>query len=177
MIWRNIFWRDTVWKFANFSPTIYCKNSVKSSFSLKSYTLNQFDEKILQWGKTSEITTLCTVKISKFFSHDFLQKFRQINFFTKELYCKSFFDEKFLPWGKTSEITTLCSQFVSLIQWFFFFLFFSLHCQFQCFFSAHPFLFLCYIPISGIFFTKAKCGNWKLKNLLRNDMTKCFWWK
>ena len=42
-----------------FPPTIFCKNSVKSTFSLKSYTVNQFDEKILLWGKISEITTLC----------------------------------------------------------------------------------------------------------------------
>ena len=28
---------------------------------LKSFTVNQFDEKNLQWGKISEITTLCTV--------------------------------------------------------------------------------------------------------------------
>ena len=45
-------------KFATFSPAIFCKNSVKSTFSLKSYTVNQFDEKILQWGKISEIFTL-----------------------------------------------------------------------------------------------------------------------
>ena len=30
-----------------------------------------------------------SVEICKFFPHDILQKFRQINFFTKELYCKS----------------------------------------------------------------------------------------
>ena len=29
----------------NFSPAIFCKNSVKLTFSLKSYTVNQFDEK------------------------------------------------------------------------------------------------------------------------------------
>ena len=44
--------KSTVCKFANFSPTmIFCINSDKSTFSLKSYTVNQFDEKILQWGK------------------------------------------------------------------------------------------------------------------------------
>ena len=38
----------------------------------------------------------------------FLQKFRQINFFTKESsYTVNQFDEKFLQWGKISEITTL----------------------------------------------------------------------
>ena len=31
--------------------------------------------------------TVC--KFEKFFPHDILEKFRQINFFTKELYCKS----------------------------------------------------------------------------------------
>ena len=46
----------TVWKFTNFSPTIFCKNSVKLTVSLKSYAVNQFDEKFLQWGKISEIT-------------------------------------------------------------------------------------------------------------------------
>ena len=54
----------TVWKFANFSPTIFCKNSVKLTFSLKSYTsyVNQFDEKILKWGNISEVNTPhCTV--------------------------------------------------------------------------------------------------------------------
>ena len=34
-----------------FSPTIYCKNSVKLTFSLKSYTVNQFDEKFFSGGK------------------------------------------------------------------------------------------------------------------------------
>ena len=41
-----------------FPPTIFCKNSVKLTFSLKSYTVNQFDGKFLQWGKISEISTL-----------------------------------------------------------------------------------------------------------------------
>ena len=38
-----------------------------------------------------------SVEIWKFFSHDFLQTFRQSNFFTKELYCK-------LIWRKNSEV-------------------------------------------------------------------------
>ena len=46
-----------------FPPTIFCKNSVKSTFSLKSYTVNQFDE-FLQWGKISEISTLCNSTFS-----------------------------------------------------------------------------------------------------------------
>ena len=48
----------TVWKIANFSPTIFCKNSVKLTFSLKSFTVNQFDEKIFKWRILYEITTL-----------------------------------------------------------------------------------------------------------------------
>ena len=56
----------TVWKFANFPPTIFCKISVKWTFSLKSYTVNQFDEKIFQWGKISEISTLCVMKNENF---------------------------------------------------------------------------------------------------------------
>ena len=61
MIWY------TVWKFAKFSPQFFfCKNSVKLNFSLKSYTVNQFDEKIFQWGKISEISTLCVMKNENF---------------------------------------------------------------------------------------------------------------
>ena len=48
-----------------FSPTIFCKNSVKLTFSLKSYTVNQFDEKNFQWGKVSEITTLWNLHFAK----------------------------------------------------------------------------------------------------------------
>ena len=55
---------DTVWKFANFSPTTFCENSVKLTFSLNSYTVNQFDEKCLQWGKITVITTLWWEQIS-----------------------------------------------------------------------------------------------------------------
>ena len=55
---------STVWKFANFSPMIFCKNSVKLILSLKSYTENQFDEKFLHWGKISEISTLWQENIS-----------------------------------------------------------------------------------------------------------------
>ena len=36
-------------KIGKFSPAIFSKNSVKSTFSVKSYT--KVDEKILQWGK------------------------------------------------------------------------------------------------------------------------------
>ena len=74
----------TVWKFANFPPTIFCKNSVKLTFSLKSYTVNQFDEKILLWGKISEITTLClTWKY-------FVKSFHNILDFVKKLISRDF---------------------------------------------------------------------------------------
>ena len=36
-----------------------------------------------------------SVEICKFFPHDFFQKFRQITFFTKELYCKSIWRKTF----------------------------------------------------------------------------------
>ena len=51
-------------KIGKFSPAIFSKNSVKSTFSVKSYT--KVDEKILQWGKISEITTLHCALYSKF---------------------------------------------------------------------------------------------------------------
>ena len=57
-----------------------------------------------------EILSHHSVEICKFFPHDILQKFRQINYFTKEFYCNvNQFDEKLLQWwGKISEISTLC---------------------------------------------------------------------
>ena len=58
---RNFSWNQlysTVWTLATFSSTIFCKTSVKLTFSLKSYTVNQFDENIFHWGKISEITAL-----------------------------------------------------------------------------------------------------------------------
>ena len=58
-------------------PTIFCKNSVKLTFPLKSYTVNQFDEKFLQWGKFSEITTLW---VSIIFHFSTLCKFSWISF-------------------------------------------------------------------------------------------------
>ena len=54
---------------------IFYKNFVKLTFSLKSYTVDQFDENILQWGKIYEITTLCnhiaqySVEKQKILSH------------------------------------------------------------------------------------------------------------
>ena len=36
-------------------PQDFCKNSVNLTFSLKSYTVNQFDEKFLQWGKITKL--------------------------------------------------------------------------------------------------------------------------
>ena len=57
-------------KICKFFPHDFLKNFVKLTFSLKSYTVNQFDEKILQLGKISEITTRALCK-SKF--HIFLK--------------------------------------------------------------------------------------------------------
>ena len=68
-----------------FSPTIFCKNSVKLTFSLKSYTVNQFDEKFLQWGKISKLPH-CTV------TH-YWQKFVKVTLFL--LKKVSWFDEIF----------------------------------------------------------------------------------
>ena len=49
-----------------------------------------------------------SVEICKFSPTIFLQKFRQIKYFTKELsYTVNQFDEKFSQWGKMSEISTL----------------------------------------------------------------------
>jgi len=50
-----------------------------------------------------------SVEICKFFLHDILQKFRQINFLTFSLknYTVNQFDGKFLQWEKISEISTL----------------------------------------------------------------------
>ena len=65
-------------KFATFLPTIFCKNSVKSTFSLKkSYTVNQFDEKILLWEEISEITTLwvCEQNLTNSSSNQLLSDF------------------------------------------------------------------------------------------------------
>ena len=41
-----------------FPPRFFCKNFVKLNISVKSYTVNQFDEKFSQWGKISEISIL-----------------------------------------------------------------------------------------------------------------------
>ena len=58
--------------------------------------------KIGVWNWDSELSFSSTI---------FLQKFRLINFFTKELsYTVNQFDEKILQWGKISEISTLCTQ-------------------------------------------------------------------
>ena len=50
-----------------FPPRFLSKNFVKLNILLKSYTVNQFHEKYSQWGKISEISTLCSVvKIKEF---------------------------------------------------------------------------------------------------------------
>ena len=79
MLFSRNFWQKSaswvaVWKtqcgnLQIFPPTIFCKNSVKLTFSLKGYTVNQFDGKFLQWGKISEISTLwkSTIKHDQYF--------------------------------------------------------------------------------------------------------------
>ena len=61
-----------------FPPRFFCKHFAKSNISL--LTVNQFDEKFSQWGKISDIFTLCIM----FLKH-FRQKFRESNAFTKEI--------------------------------------------------------------------------------------------
>jgi len=53
-------WQTQCGNLQIFPPRFFCKNFVKSNILLKSYTVNQFDEKISQWGKISEISTLCS---------------------------------------------------------------------------------------------------------------------
>ena len=119
---KIFFWQDTVWKFANFSPTNFCKNSVKLTFSLKSYTINQFDENFLQWGKISEITTLWTVNFSFFHTVLYAQCWKFGNFppplqkfsvkliysicnsLVKKLIWRNFCK---ISWGKNLQISTL----------------------------------------------------------------------
>ena len=92
MIWRNVFLVRENFSFFHtvhsqcgnqkkFSPRSFCKNVVKVTFSLKSFTLNQFDEKIFQvWENSQNYHTVaeCTVWKNEKFS---LTKkiFRQIN--------------------------------------------------------------------------------------------------
>ena len=73
------------------------------------------------------------VEIWKFFPHDFLQKFRQSNFFTEELYCKLISRKNFqvgvnfrhyltLPWENFSFFHFYCfftDKFVKLKIWCF----------------------------------------------------------
>ena len=79
--WYNVHWWKLLWN----AITVFTEKnqhfSVKSTFLLKqSFTRVDFTKLFWAWH---------IVEICKFFPHDFLQKFRQINFFTKELYCKS----------------------------------------------------------------------------------------
>ena len=83
------------------------KYATKNTFTNNVFTLISYVHKY-QFVK---LTNQCrhSVDICKFFLHDSLQKFRQINFFTKELYCKSIWRKKFaLGDRKISEIATLC---------------------------------------------------------------------
>ena len=82
-----------------FPPRFFCKNFVKSNILLKSYTVNQFDEKISQWGKISEIFTLWSTNC-KIFSQFYL--LRETNFFSnimnRILITVNWFDEKMMSW-------------------------------------------------------------------------------
>ena len=55
-------------------------------------------------------------KFANFFPHhDILQNFRQINFFTKELYCKSIWRKIFAVGKNFRNFHTVCHQFVPKI--------------------------------------------------------------
>ena len=88
-----------------FPPRFFCKNFVKVTFLLKSYTVNWFHEKFLKWGKISGITTLWKSDKSS------LTKIiiRQIN--SLVIYSvKRYFHEIFTKngWERISVISTLC---------------------------------------------------------------------
>ena len=115
------------WKFAKFSPTIFWKNSVKLTFSLKSYTADQFDEKFLQWGKISEITTLwwnqtltfknISLLSRNFCRNNFFEKFREINFqYYTRSHCESF-SRNFFPSVFPHCFARLWLQFLKVFQW------------------------------------------------------------
>ena len=59
------------------------------------------DRVLTAWKKTKKKYYYTSVYVAYT-----LQKFRQIKYFTKELYWNQF-DEKFSQWGKFSEISTL----------------------------------------------------------------------
>ena len=90
----------------------YARRSSLTKISLKATVLVRkkvdFTEKKIQWAHI--------VEICKFFPHDILQKFRQINFFTKELYCKSIWrkiftvGENFRNYHTVSEKFTLTEK-------------------------------------------------------------------
>ena len=65
------------------------------------YTVNQFDEKFSQWGKISDIFTLCIM-----FLKYFRQKFRESNAFTKEI-TKELIWRNIFQWEYSSRFSTL----------------------------------------------------------------------
>ena len=74
---------------------------VKSTFLLKMLLKSWFHGNFWAWWHGT------VLKFANFSpTHDILQKFRQINFLTKELYCKSIWRKNFAV-GKISEISTL----------------------------------------------------------------------
>ena len=122
---------STLWELWKFTLTYFWQKFRESNFFFfcsRNYYKTDFSEKISvienvafstlamhAFNTTLSLpyaTVVHSVEICKFFPHDFLQKFRQIDFFTKELYCKNQFDEKFLHWGEISKITTLWTMYV-----------------------------------------------------------------
>ena len=107
-MWERIFGNLQIY----FPPhaTIICKNSVKLTIPLKSYTVYHFEEIFLQWGKISEITTLCAIStlLSRFSSfvkrnfsfmssiivnwiHEIFFQVRIISVFSRQLFYQYFF--------------------------------------------------------------------------------------
>ena len=86
-----LFFHTVRWKSRNFTATVFTQNFRQ----INNFTVNWFDVKNFVWQWIFRFSTLHSVEICKFFPHDILQKFRQINFFTKELYCKSIWRKNF----------------------------------------------------------------------------------
>ena len=78
---------STVWKLRNFIATISSQNSVKSTFSLKYFSLNWFDERnYFAVNFTFFHIALCSVDITKFWSMLLffnIPKLREIDFSVK----------------------------------------------------------------------------------------------
>ena len=113
---------STLWcgNFKNFPPRLFCKNFVKVIFSLKSYTVYQFDEKNLQWGKIFEITSLCTVFCTPqqrtMWSHWEKYLVKSVNFKifsqVKKLISRNFRSKAVRPKSHNFHTTMLCIIFI-----------------------------------------------------------------